>query len=41
MLFFDDCKWDDHCGVAKKNFIEEGTGKGLATVRNPRVLSEN
>ena len=41
MLFFDDCNWDDHCGVVKQNFREEGTGKGTATVRTPRGLSEN
>jgi magnesium-dependent phosphatase 1 len=38
MLFFDDCNWDDHCGMVQAGCREPDTNTGPATVRTPDGL---
>jgi magnesium-dependent phosphatase 1 len=38
MLFFDDCGWDDHCGMVSSRCREPDTNQGPATVRTPDGL---
>jgi magnesium-dependent phosphatase 1 len=38
MLFFDDCNWDDHCGMVASQCKENDTNIGPATVRTPNGL---
>lgn len=38
MLFFDDCNWDDHCGMVSSRCREPDTKQGPATVRTPNGL---
>jgi magnesium-dependent phosphatase 1 len=38
MLFFDDCNWDDHCGMVSSQCKEDDTNLGPAVVRTPNGL---
>jgi magnesium-dependent phosphatase 1 len=38
MLFFDDCQWEDHCGIVERVCKEQNTGKGVVTCRTPLGL---
>lgn len=35
MLFFDDCTWEDHCGLVERNCKEQNTGKSVVTCCTP------